>query len=1634
MRPISRRILSIVLVAVLVPGLSAPLLLFGGGAASAAVPINRDRVKNVIFPTLGFPAIVKCGEQFTLEFDPRNQDWSKPLPQYVEFQVSGVTTNDRYPLTETFPVEHFTIGYSQTWPEYSQYREPRARIYLVTVTVPEDAPVHLYDITARARLSDGSWATDSQPHALQAVNDYKDDFNVAQLTDIHVWGPEAHYPGSTTHERNYRHSDYSETDGYGASYYHKTIGQVNREKPDFAVFTGDFDFSQKWLYQENYADFDAYKNSPWNGKYYEPWFEMDWFYEETLKMDVPVFMVLGNHDGYARYDLFNINLEEDYMASWRNLFGPQYYSFDYGSDYHFTAVNSMDWTSSQRNLHWVGGLPDVILMPGKWQGQVGSGGDAFQAGWSQAREDAINENAFTNQLLWLKDDLEAHPASKMRTVLMHCDPWRAGGQGRQFDDDVMFGLLPMGGKGAGRLSLVKLFRENRVALVLSGHEHSDGTGSISWEAGGGEVEFVNTTAVMFHDADTVFFPDFTRMWDFPGYRTVRIDDGDVVNYYYKVGNDSGGNPVEYSWPSYAGTNVGGETNYANLTAPAVESLWTPADPGDVENVSCQVTNHLCGREITPGGAWSGDIPSAFMEFPMPMLTGGYYYTVTNGMFGDIYENSDTAPDHRTYQVYSLVSHAPDESTPTVKTVSVDKSATPDVTAPTCTSFLIDGGAPSTDRVEVALTNNATDAESGMLDMMLSNDDPSFAGCEWQRWESSTSWELNGVGGLRTVYVKFRDRAMPANVSETYSATITLLGPPPVITSLDPASGHVGDSVEINGTDFGTESPSDKVRFNGLLADVSAWTDTKITCTVPEGAYTGVVTVTNDGGSVSDDFQVLPTIGWITPDHAYNDEPVHITNLEGNGFYSSGGYPHVKLVHGAEEITGTNVEFISPQSIACDFDTTGATVGMYSVVLENEDGGTDTLEGGFAVDWPPPVLIGITPSSGINDGPVDITDLSGDHFRAGMEVFLKSGETEIEATNVQVVSSTRATCTIDLTGAAAGAWDVYAVNDDGEGATLPGAFTVEYPAPAVAGVTPSQGFINGTVDVTDLAGAGFRAGAVVRLEKGGQQPIAATDVTVASANMITCAFDLRGAAAGLWDLVVQNDDGKTGRLAGGFLAGWSTTHVDSVTPATGIPGDVVTIQGSNFGSEQGAGTVRFGGVPAQEVVSWSGTQVRVRVPVGAAGNAPVVVTGGAGPSNDVAFQVFQPTWYLAEGSNAWGYDTIVSVENPQSDRTATIDVTYMTNAGPVAGGSFSLKPESQLTVNTAEVVPRTDFSTMVACREGFDIAVDRTMSWNSGIEGHSSIGLPGAAKKWYLAEGCSAFGFETWLLIGNPGGTPATCGITYMVEGEGPVAVTKTVPANSRASFNMADDIGAKNASIKVESDVPVIPERSMYRNNRTEGHCSIGTTTPSADFYLAEGSTAWGFTTWVLVQNPNPGPASVTLTYMTPAGPVAAEPVSLPPNTRLSINANAQVSNTDTSVHVHGDVPLVAERAMYWNNGTGEACHDSIGLAAPHNEFYLPDGQTSAGRKTWTLVQNPSDMDVTVEVRYLTDTAGGNLVFQDVVAANSRKTYAMSDLLASGRAAIQVTSKTPGGSIIVERSMYWNSQRAGTDTVGAYTD
>jgi serine protease len=93
--------------------------------------------------------------------------------------------------------------------------------------------------------------------------------------------------------------------------------------------------------------------------------------------------------------------------------------------------------------------------------------------------------------------------------------------------------------------------------------------------------------------------------------------------------------------------------------------------------------------------------------------------------------------------------------------------------------------------------------------------------------------------------------------------------PPVITGFTPASGSAGTSVTISGYNFARAS---MVRFNGASASFSILSATSISATVPVGATSGPISVTNPGGTATSATNfTVPTIS-VTPTTTSTNTP------------------------------------------------------------------------------------------------------------------------------------------------------------------------------------------------------------------------------------------------------------------------------------------------------------------------------------------------------------------------------------------------------------------------------------------------------------------------------------------------------------------------------------------------------------------------------------------------------------------------------------------------------------------------------------------------------------------------------------------------------------------------------------------
>lgn len=326
------------------------------------------------------------------------------------------------------------------------------------------------------------------------------------------------------------------------------------------------------------------------------------------------------------------------------------------------------------------------------------------------------------------------------------------------------------------------------------------------------------------------------------------------------------------------------------------------------------------------------------------------------------------------------------------------------------------------------------------------------------------------------------------------------------------------------------------------------------------------------------------------------------------------------------------------------------------------------------------------------------------------------------------------------------------------------------------------------------------------------------------------------------------------------------------------------------------------------------------------------------------------WFLAEGYTGGQFDTWILVQNPNKQATH-VTATLMKEDGSTTPVSFDMPPESRRTIHVDEV-PGFDscsFSTHLVSRS--PVVAERAMyfDYNGLTGGSESVGVPAPDKEWYLPEGCSGWGFDTFVLTQNPGDAPARVDYTFMREDGKNFHHSVTLAPHSRYTIRAADMPGIQgcNFSTKLTSDQPVCCERAMYFDNggRTGGHCSIGTTAPAGSWYFAEGYTAEQFDTWILLQNPNEKEADVRAVFMKPDGNTQTQDYKVAPNSRRTVHIDEvpgmEATEFSTRLQSTNDVSFIAERAMYFNyKGVWDGGHDTIGSKSPGNTWYFAEGYT----------------------------------------------------------------------------------------------
>ncbi len=210
---------------------------------------------------------------------------------------------------------------------------------------------------------------------------------------------------------------------------------------------------------------------------------------------------------------------------------------------------------------------------------------------------------------------------------------------------------------------------------------------------------------------------------------------------------------------------------------------------------------------------------------------------------------------------------------------------------------------------------------------------------------------------------------------------------------------------------------------------------------------------------------------------------------------------------------------------------------------------------------------------------------------------------------------------------------------------------------------------------------------------------------------------------------------------------------------------------------------------------------------------------------------------------------------------------------------------------------------------------------------------------------SSSSFDTYYLVMNPNDTAARIDVIFQDDDGSRHTYSYTVAAHSRYTVPARETLGGTGSfNATIESSIPVLAERAMYFSSegRAGGHDSIGASKTSTTWYFAEGYTGGTFDTWVLVMNPNSSAVTATLNFMKDDGSVVANQVNIPAGGRQSVHVDTVpgLENANVSTQVVCDLPVVAERSMYFDYNGKSGGHNSIGVTDPSSSWYFAEGYT----------------------------------------------------------------------------------------------
>ncbi|MCC6178948.1 MAG: hypothetical protein IT305_26875 [Chloroflexi bacterium] len=162
-------------------------------------------------------------------------------------------------------------------------------------------------------------------------------------------------------------------------------------------------------------------------------------------------------------------------------------------------------------------------------------------------------------------------------------------------------------------------------------------------------------------------------------------------------------------------------------------------------------------------------------------------------------------------------------------------------------------------------------------------------------------------------------------------------------------------------------------------------------------------------------------------------------------------------------------------------------------------------------------------------------------------------------------------------------------------------------------------------------------------------------------------------------------------------------------------------------------------------------------------------------------------------------------------------------------------------------------------------------------------------------------------------------------------------------------------------------------------------------WYFAEGNSRRDFQTFFTLLNLSDQPASVTASYDRDDGIRLVQWLGIPPQGRISLNANDIVGPRSFGASFHADQDVIVERATTW--GPGQNGDTMVGFAPRDlRAWYFAEGTTLGGLTTYFVTQNLSDAPADVTATFARE--DGTPVRRSIVLGpRARDALRVNDLL-----------------------------------------